>query len=61
MKLMDFIKKFWNDEEGVTMIEYVLIASLVAVVSIVAWQNLGTAINNQVTNIGNTISNPTPG
>lgn len=38
---MNFIEKFIRDEEGVTAIEYGLIAALIAIVIIVAVTNVG--------------------
>ncbi|MGH7046264.1 MAG: Flp family type IVb pilin [Stellaceae bacterium] len=40
-----------NDDRGVTAIEYGLIAALVAVVCIVAWQLLGTNLSTTFNNI----------
>lgn len=45
-KFMQAVSRFIRDEEGVTAIEYALIASLIAVVILVAVTNLGTAIKN---------------
>lgn len=39
------IKRFANDEEGVTMVEYGLIAALIAIVCIVALTNIGGNLN----------------
>ena len=39
------VKRFINDEEGVTAIEYGLIAALIAVVIIVAAALVGTRLN----------------
>lgn len=39
------IKRFWADEEGVTAIEYGLLAALIAVAIIVGAQLLGTNLN----------------
>jgi pilus assembly protein Flp/PilA len=38
-------KRFLQDEAGVTMIEYGLLAALIAVVSIVAITTLGTTLS----------------
>lgn len=38
------MQRFMNDEEGVTAIEYALIASLIAVVIIVAVRTTGTRV-----------------
>jgi pilus assembly protein Flp/PilA len=45
MKTLQWIKKFCADEEGVTAIEYGLIAALVAVVIIAGATLLGTNLN----------------
>lgn len=42
---MNFIKKFIRDEEGVTAIEYGLIAALIAIVIITAVTNVGTSLD----------------
>lgn len=39
------IKKFLKEEEGVTMVEYGLIAGLIAVVCVIAIQAVGTNLN----------------
>jgi pilus assembly protein Flp/PilA len=44
MQLINIVKKFVKDEEGVTAIEYGLIAALIAVVIIGAVTNVGTAL-----------------
>jgi len=41
-KLVTTVRGFWKDEEGVTAIEYGLIAALIAVVIIVAVTAVGT-------------------
>jgi len=50
------IKRFWADEEGVTAIEYGLIAALIAVVIIGAVSTIGTELNNTFTTIGTCLS-----
>ena len=45
MQITRFIQKFVRDEEGVTAIEYGLIAALIAVVIIVAVTSVGTKLN----------------
>lgn len=42
--LMNNVKSFVRDEEGVTAIEYGLIAFLIAVTIIIAVTNVGTAL-----------------
>ena len=43
--MTNFIKNFWNDEEGATAIEYGLIAGLIAVGLIAALTTLGTDLS----------------
>ena len=53
------VQRFLNDEEGVTAIEYALIASLIAVVIILAVTATGTAVRDTfcavVTALGGTL------
>lgn len=44
-KLVQGVKNFWNDEAGVTAIEYGLLASLIAVAIIVSVRLIGTNLN----------------
>ena len=48
---MNFIKNFMQEEDGVTAIEYGLIAALVAVAIIAAATTLGTQISAMFTYI----------
>ncbi len=45
MKLVKLIQSFARDEDGVTAIEYGLIAALIAVVIVVAVRLIGTNLN----------------
>jgi len=45
------IRAFLRDEEGVTMIEYVLIAALVAVALITFWKQIEKALETILTKI----------
>ena len=51
-------QRFLNDEEGVTAIEYALIASLIAVVIIAAVTTTGTNINNVFLKIADCLTTP---
>ncbi len=55
------VKKFWLDEEGVTMIEYALIAAVVAVVSIAAWSAVGGSIRDTMEAVDDKFDNATSG
>jgi pilus assembly protein Flp/PilA len=45
MKLIKFIQTFARDEDGVTAIEYGLIAALIAVAIVTVVGNVGDALN----------------
>ena len=49
------VARFVREEEGVTAIEYGLIAGLIAVVIIGAVTTIGTKLNTVFTNIGNAL------
>ena len=50
------IRKFVRDEEGVTAIEYALIAALLAVAIITAVSTLGGKVSNTFTKVGNSLT-----
>lgn len=51
-------RRFLRDEEGVTAIEYGLIAALIAVLIIAGAQLVGTNLNTLFTTIGNCLADP---
>ena len=53
--MVKFIKGFWQDEEGVTAIEYGLIAALIAVVIIGALTIVGNELDIVFDKIGNAL------
>ncbi len=56
--LMNNVKRFVQDEEGVTAIEYGLIASLIAVAIIVAVGSVGTNLSGIFTYIAGKLTTP---
>ena len=50
------IKAFLNDESGATAIEYGLIAALVSVAGITAFQSLGTSLGTMFSTVASTIT-----
>jgi pilus assembly protein Flp/PilA len=56
--LMNSMKSFWQDEEGVTAIEYGLIAALIAVMIIAGAQLVGINLNALFNQIGQCLANP---
>lgn len=57
-KLVVATRRFLTDEEGVTAIEYGLIAALIAVVIIAGAALVGTNLNQLFLDIGNCLANP---
>jgi pilus assembly protein Flp/PilA len=55
-KIVQDVKQFLNDEEGVTAIEYGLIAALIAVAIIVAVRLVGTNLNTVFGNISTALA-----
>jgi len=53
--MFKFIRKFRRDEEGVTAIEYGLIAALVGVAIIGGVTLLGDSLNEMFTNVSGTL------
>ena len=53
---MDFLKRFIRDEDGVTAIEYGLIAALIAVVIIAAVTIVGTNLDLVFDAVGTALS-----
>ncbi|MBB3013577.1 MULTISPECIES: Flp family type IVb pilin [Cupriavidus] len=58
--LTTMFKQFIRDEDGVTAIEYGLIAALIAVVIIVSVRLIGTNLNIIFDFIGDTLTNALP-
>jgi pilus assembly protein Flp/PilA len=56
MQIVNSLQKFSRNEEGVTAIEYGLIAALVAVVIIVGATLLGTNLNALFTSIAGSVT-----
>lgn len=55
MKWITVLRAFHNDESGQDLIEYALIAALIALGAIVAMNQLSTAISNEFNSIGNSL------
>ena len=53
--MMEFIKRFASDEEGVTAIEYGLIAALIAVFIIGAVTTVGSGLDATFTKVANSL------
>lgn len=49
------VRRFWNDEEGATLVEYVLLVALIAAVCVGAVTLLGTNANSKLNTAANAI------
>ncbi|MBS0523134.1 MAG: Flp family type IVb pilin [Proteobacteria bacterium] len=52
---MSIFRRLMNNEQGVTAIEYALIASLISVAAIVAMASVGTKVNGVMSNVASKI------
>jgi pilus assembly protein Flp/PilA len=52
---MATFKQFLANEDGVTAIEYALLASLIAIFIVAAVQTLGTRVSTVFTEVGNSL------
>jgi pilus assembly protein Flp/PilA len=55
-KIWTLIKKFAKEEEGMETVEYAVVAALVIAVTVLVWQNLGTAIKSRIEALTNAIT-----
>lgn len=59
-KLKSAVKKFWKDEDGVTIVAYALMAAIVAGIAVsVMWGTLQSAIGNAIDRVSNAINSTT--
>ena len=58
---MKTINAFLQDESGATAIEYGLIAALVSVAGITAFQSLGSSLGNMFSTVASTINGASGG
>jgi pilus assembly protein Flp/PilA len=54
--MKNLMMRLVNETEGQDLIEYALLAALIAIAAIVAMQNLGTAINNKFESVSTTLA-----
>jgi pilus assembly protein Flp/PilA len=56
LRLINSIRKLLADREGVTLMEYCLIAALIAIVSLVILTAIGTEVSNIFSKINSALS-----
>lgn len=54
--MMELLKRLGREESGQDLIEYALIAALIAVASVTAMGGLATSISNEFTKVGNSLT-----
>jgi pilus assembly protein Flp/PilA len=47
--------RFWRDERGANMVEYLIIVGLVAIAAMFAFKTFGGTVNTKITNQGTTL------
>jgi len=56
MKLVTLVRRFIKDERGITMVEYAIMAALIAAALVVAVPTLTSAVSSGFTTIGGHIT-----
>lgn len=57
-KFTQAIKNFWQDEEGLTVVEYAVAGALIAAALIGAFVNLGDAVEGVIQGLADDINTP---
>lgn len=45
---MKTLLRYWNDQDGLTTVEYALLLGLIVVAAVTAWTTLGNSVQAQV-------------
>jgi len=60
-ELIQAVKNFWNNEEGMTAVEYALIVAIMATAIILAWNGtLGPAVQNSMQSVATALGTYAP-
>lgn len=54
--MKNLVMRLVKENEGQDLIEYALLAALIALAAVVAMQQLGTAINNKFTSVSSSLT-----
>jgi pilus assembly protein Flp/PilA len=57
--MMNLLKRLWQEEQGQDLIEYALLAAIIALAAIVTMGTLAKDINNVFSSIGSDLSSAT--
>jgi pilus assembly protein Flp/PilA len=55
--MREFLSRFLRDEDGATLVEYVLLVALIGVVAITAMRFLGGTAANKLNNVSGHVQN----
>ena len=55
--MMKLAKNLWQDESGISAIEYALIAAGIALAIVAGAQLLGNTVNNKLNDVANQVNN----
>ncbi len=53
--MFDALKRLWNDEDGLSTVEYALLLVLIVIVGVAAWTTLGNNVSAKVGEVNTTI------
>ena len=53
----EILRRAWSDDSGQDLIEYALVAALIALAAITGMKNVSTSIKTSYTYIGSTVAN----
>ena len=59
-KFTKVAKDFWNDEEGLTAVEYAVAGGLIATAVVTAFKTLGVTVQGVIEGINTAINTPAP-
>ena len=51
MKIVEMLKNFWHEEDGLEMVEWAMIGAFVAATIVVAWSTMKGTITSTMTGI----------
>lgn len=54
--MMKALKQLWNDETGLTTVEYALLLVLIVAAAVTAWTTLGSQVSTEVGDVTSTLS-----
>lgn len=55
--MFEMVKGLWNDEDGLTTVEYALLLALLVVAAIGVWTGFGAKVRSAVSNSGTQLDN----